>query len=53
MEVWNTLGLQQVLILDQGDNPHLGFTFGALKGIHFIDSLYTRGPTASSCKHPH
>jgi hypothetical protein len=33
-------------ILDKGDDPHLSFTFGALKGIHFIDSLYARGPIA-------
>jgi len=33
-------------ILDKGDDPHLSFALGALKGIHFIDSLYARAPTA-------
>ena len=32
--------------MDEGDNAHLRFTFGALKWIHFIDSLYARGPIA-------
>jgi hypothetical protein len=31
--------------LDEGDNTHLRFTFGALEGIHFVDSVYARGPT--------
>ena len=32
--------------MDEGDNAHLCLTLGALKGIHFIDSLYARAPTA-------
>jgi hypothetical protein len=35
-----------VLVLDECDDAHLCFTLGALKGIHFIDSLYARAPTA-------
>ena len=35
-----------MLVLDEGYNAHLRFTFGALKWIHFIDSLYARAPTA-------
>ncbi len=32
--------------MDEGADSHLCFTLGALKGIHFIDSLYARAPTA-------
>ena len=31
--------------MDEGDNAHLCFAFGALKGIYLIDALYARGPT--------
>jgi hypothetical protein len=34
-----------MLVLDKGDDPHLSFALGALKGIYFVDSLYARGPT--------
>ena len=33
-------------VLDEGDTTHLCFALGALKRIHFIYSLYARGPTA-------
>ena len=32
--------------MDEGDNTHLCFALGALKGIYLVDSLDARGPTA-------
>jgi len=37
-----------VLVLDEGDDAHLCFTFGTLQGVYFIYSFYARGPTTSS-----
>jgi hypothetical protein len=37
--------LDRVLILNEGDDPHLCFTLGTLKRIHLVDSLYAGGPT--------
>ena len=31
--------------MDKGDDAHLRFALGALERIHFIDSLYARGPS--------
>ena len=49
-EVRDSLSLHDVLdrvrVLDEGDDAHLCFARGALKGIHLIDSLDARGPTA-------
>ena len=51
-KVSDPLGLHNLfdgmLVLDKGDDPHLSFALGALKGIYFVDSLYARGPTAPS-----
>jgi hypothetical protein len=48
-KVSDPLGLHNLfdgmLVLDKGDDPHLSFALGALKGIYFVDSLYARGPT--------
>jgi hypothetical protein len=50
-KVSDPLGLHNLfdgmLVLDKGDDPHLSFALGALKGIYFVDSLYARGPSAS------
>ena len=32
--------------MDECDDAHLCFALGALKGIHLVDSLDARGPTA-------
>ena len=31
--------------MDEGDDTHLCFAFGALQGVYLVDSLYARGPT--------
>ena len=51
-EVSDPLGFHYVfygaLILNEGDDPHLCSTFGALQGIYLVDSLDARGPTTST-----
>jgi hypothetical protein len=32
-----------VLVLDECDDAHLRFAFGALQGVYLVDSLYARG----------
>jgi hypothetical protein len=34
-----------VFVLDEGDDAHLRFTFGALQWVDLIYALYARGPT--------
>jgi hypothetical protein len=35
-----------VFVLDEGDDSHLCFALGALKGVDLLDALDARGPTA-------
>jgi len=35
-----------VFVLNEGDDTHLCFTFGALQRVDLIYALYARGPTA-------
>jgi hypothetical protein len=34
--------------VDEGDDAHLSFAFGALARINLLDSLYARGPSTAT-----
>ena len=49
MKVRDALSLHDVLygvfVLNEGYDPHLCFTLGALQRVDFVNALYARGPT--------